>query len=78
MELIELVCQADSPERFRLVFSRIVDDSYVASRRADFTVKVLIIGFHAALDEVVVDILDALKLVLFVASWSIAISSALA
>ena len=77
MELVELVGQSDTAQRLRLILGWIVNNPNVTNWGAELPLEIphggLYISVCAALDKVLIDVLDALKLVLFVASRSITV-----
>jgi hypothetical protein len=79
VKLIELVCKAYAPKRFWFILSRIVNDSNIPNWRSKLSLEITHCGFHisvgAALYEVLVNVLNALQLVLLVTSWPKAIAT---
>ena len=77
MELVELVGQSNTAQRLRLILGWIVNNPNVTNWGAELPLEIphsgLYISVSAALDKVLIDVLDALELVLFVASRSITV-----
>jgi len=75
--MVELVGEADSPQRLRLVLSWVVNDADICRRGAKLELEVAQASFHicicAALHEVLIHILDALQLILLLTLLTITI-----
>ena len=70
MELVELVSKTHTPQRFRFILGWVIYYADVTSRRAYLSLEigeyVFIVRLHATFDIVLVDILNALQLILLV------------
>ena len=77
MELVELVSQPNTAERLRLILGRIVNNPDVPYWGTKLPLEIphgcLYISVSAALNKVLIDVLDALKFILLVASRSITV-----
>ena len=74
VELVELVSETHSPQRFWFILSRVIYYADVASRGTYLSLEIgeyiFIVRLHATLDIVLVDILNALQLILLVIGTS--------